>query len=92
MTNAMATKKDQKNRRLACRFRSSWSTNCSPNGAQVANKDAESIFGEAGLAGQIKKALAEHMLQADRRSWRPARLPGSHWGGRRRRFRPASGS
>jgi hypothetical protein len=30
--------------------------------AQVQNKDAESILGEAGLAGQLKKLLAERML------------------------------
>ena len=33
--------------------------------AQVANKDAESILGESGLAGQLKKRLAERMLAAD---------------------------
>lgn len=33
--------------------------------AQVANKDAESILGESGLAGQLKKQLAERMLAAE---------------------------
>jgi putative transposase len=33
--------------------------------AQVQNKDAESILGEAGLAGQLKKMLAERMLAAE---------------------------
>ena len=33
--------------------------------AQVQNKDAESILGESGLAGQIKKQLAERMLAAE---------------------------
>jgi putative transposase len=33
--------------------------------AQVQNKDAESILGETGLAGQIKKLLAERMLSAE---------------------------
>lgn len=33
--------------------------------AQVQNKDAESILGEAGLAGQLKKLLAERMLTAE---------------------------
>ncbi len=33
--------------------------------AQVQNKDAESILGEAGLAGQLKKQLAERMLTAE---------------------------
>lgn len=33
--------------------------------AQVQNKDAESIFGETGLAGQLKKMLAERMLTAE---------------------------
>lgn len=33
--------------------------------AQVANKDAESILGESGLAGQLKKRLAERMLAAE---------------------------
>ena len=32
---------------------------------QVQNKDAESILGEAGLAGQLKKRLAERMLAAE---------------------------
>ena len=32
--------------------------------AQVANKDAESILSENGLAGQLKKMLAERMLSA----------------------------
>lgn len=32
---------------------------------QVANKDAESILGESGLAGQLKKQLAERMLAAE---------------------------
>ena len=30
--------------------------------AQVQNKDAESILGESGLAGQLKKLLAEAHL------------------------------
>lgn len=33
--------------------------------AQVQHKDAESILGEAGLAGQLKKMLAERMLTAE---------------------------
>lgn len=33
--------------------------------AQIANKDAESILGESGLAGQLKKQLAERMLAAE---------------------------
>jgi transposase-like protein len=33
--------------------------------AQVQNKDAESILGESGLAGQLKKRLAERMLSAE---------------------------
>lgn len=33
--------------------------------AQVENKDAESILGETGLAGQLKKMLAERMLSAE---------------------------
>lgn len=33
--------------------------------AQVQNKNAESILGESGLAGQLKKQLAERMLVAE---------------------------
>ncbi len=33
--------------------------------AQVQNKDAEAILGESGLAGQLKKQLAERMLAAE---------------------------
>ena len=33
--------------------------------AQVQNKNAESILGEAGLAGQLKKLLAQRMLAAE---------------------------
>jgi putative transposase len=33
--------------------------------AQVQNKDADSILGESGLAGQLKKRLAERMLAAE---------------------------
>ncbi len=33
--------------------------------AQVQNKDAKSILGESGLAGQLKKQLAERMLAAE---------------------------
>src|SRR6059058_1214024 len=33
--------------------------------AQIQNKDAESILGESGLAGQLKKQLAERMLAAE---------------------------
>lgn len=33
--------------------------------SQVANKDAESILSESGLAGQLKKQLAERMLAAE---------------------------
>jgi len=33
--------------------------------AQVESKDAESILGESGLAGQLKKMLAERMLTAE---------------------------
>ena len=33
--------------------------------AQVSGKDAESLVGESGLIGQIKKQLAERMLAAE---------------------------
>ncbi|PPB82859.1 MULTISPECIES: hypothetical protein [Mycetohabitans] len=33
--------------------------------AQVQSKDAESILGESGLAGQLKKQLAQRMLAAE---------------------------
>ncbi|MHA6853605.1 transposase, partial [Ralstonia pseudosolanacearum] len=33
--------------------------------AQLENKDAESILGESGLAGLLKKQLAERMLAAE---------------------------
>jgi putative transposase len=33
--------------------------------AQVQNKDAESVLGESGLAGQLKKQLVERMLTAE---------------------------
>jgi hypothetical protein len=33
--------------------------------AQVQNKNAESILGDTGLAGQLKKQLAERMLAAE---------------------------
>ncbi|NHR07661.1 IS256 family transposase, partial [Chromobacterium haemolyticum] len=33
--------------------------------AQVEGKDAESILGESGLAGLLKKQLAERMLAAE---------------------------
>jgi hypothetical protein len=33
--------------------------------AQVKNRDAESLLGENGLAGQLKKMLAERMLTAE---------------------------
>lgn len=33
--------------------------------AQVQNKDAESVLGKSGLAGQLKKQLAERMLAAE---------------------------
>jgi transposase-like protein len=33
--------------------------------AQTQNKDAESLLGESGLAGQLKKRLAERMLAAE---------------------------
>ena len=33
--------------------------------AQVQGKDAESVLGESGLAGQLKKRLAERMLAAE---------------------------
>jgi putative transposase len=33
--------------------------------AQVQNKDVESILGEIGLAGQLKKMPAERMLTAE---------------------------
>lgn len=36
--------------------------NCWP---KLTNRDAESILGESGLAGQIKKQLAEHILAAE---------------------------
>jgi putative transposase len=32
---------------------------------RVENRDAESILGESGLAGQLKKMLAERMLSAE---------------------------
>src|ERR1700754_3416219 len=34
--------------------------------AQIQNKDAESVLGQSGLAGQLKKQLAERMLAAER--------------------------
>jgi putative transposase len=33
--------------------------------AQVSGKDAESLLGESGLIGQLKKQLAERMLSAE---------------------------
>ena len=33
--------------------------------AQVSRKDAESLLGESGLIGQLKKQLAERMLAAE---------------------------
>ncbi|MGF6298114.1 transposase-like protein [Paraburkholderia sp. WC7.3d] len=33
--------------------------------AQVQNRNAESVLGESGLAGQLKKQLAERMLAAE---------------------------
>ncbi len=33
--------------------------------AQIQGKDAESVLGESGLAGQLKKQLAERMLAAE---------------------------
>ena len=33
--------------------------------AQVSGKDAESLLGESGLIGQLKKQLAERMLAAE---------------------------
>lgn len=33
--------------------------------AQVQNKDAESILSESGLAGQLKKQLAQRMLASE---------------------------
>lgn len=33
--------------------------------AQVKNKDAESLLGKSGLAGPLKKRLAERMLEAE---------------------------
>src|SRR5260363_466076 len=33
--------------------------------SQVQSKDAESLLGESGLAGQLKKQLAERMLEAE---------------------------
>src|SRR4051794_9477519 len=33
--------------------------------AQVQGKDAEAVLGESGLAGQLKKQLAERMLAAE---------------------------
>ncbi|GGY09245.1 hypothetical protein GCM10007386_44550 [Pseudoduganella dura] len=33
--------------------------------ARVENKDAESTLSESGLAGRLKKMLAEHMLPAE---------------------------
>src|SRR5260364_356310 len=33
--------------------------------SQVQSKDAESLLGETGLAGQLKKRLADRMLEAE---------------------------
>ena len=33
--------------------------------AQVSGRDAESLLGESGLVGQLKKQLAERMLSAE---------------------------
>src|SRR5260364_469362 len=33
--------------------------------SQVQSKDAESLLGESGLAGQLKKRLGERMLEAE---------------------------
>jgi len=41
--------------------------------AQAENRDAESILGESGLAGQLKKMLAEHMLTAELSTTWPAK-------------------
>lgn len=42
--------------------------------AQVEGKDAESILGETGLAGLLKKQLAERMLAGELTTTWPPRL------------------
>lgn len=51
--------------------------------AQVQNKNAESILGESGLAGQLKKQLAERMLAAELNHHlsTEAETPGNHRNG-----------
>src|SRR5260363_422372 len=44
--------------------------------SQVQSKDAESLLGETGLAGQLKKRLAERMLEAALIAKDHRRLPG----------------
>src|SRR5260364_97840 len=44
--------------------------------SQVQSKDAESLLGETGLAGQLKKRLAERMLEAELIAKDQRRLPG----------------
>ena len=60
MTNAMTTKKTRKQK--APPFPIELIDQLL---ATVQNKDAESILGESGLAGQLKKMLAERMLAAE---------------------------
>jgi putative transposase len=55
--------------------------------AQVENKNAESILGASGLAGPLKKMLAERMLAAKLshhletpgRSWHAGMQPAVEW-------------
>ena len=61
MTNAMTTKKTRK-QKAAPPFPVELIDQLL---ATVQNKDAESILGESGLAGQLKKMLAERMLAAE---------------------------
>jgi hypothetical protein len=42
--------------------------------AQVENKNAESLVGESGLAGQLKKRLAERMLTTEAKQGRMATI------------------
>ncbi|GGC25658.1 hypothetical protein GCM10011572_53790 [Pseudoduganella buxea] len=61
MTEVMTTKKPKKHKR-AYPFPAELIDQLL---AQVENKDAEAILGENGLAGQLKKMLAERMLTAE---------------------------
>jgi transposase-like protein len=62
MTNAMSTTKKTKKPKPPQLFSDDLIDQLL---AQVQNKDAESILGESGLAGQLKKRLAERMLAAE---------------------------